>query len=210
MKLWSVTPGSWKGETCFIIGGGPSLPVDLVPYLGSQGRVIAVNNAYKLAPLADITYSADYDWFLWHRRNLHSYIGPLLLMRADLPPLTGCKRVVRRIMHIGGPRLSRDPARIAGWCSGSNALNIAYLAGAERIILLGFDMRPGHWHDEHKKETPPHRYQDRYIPHFEAMADELKNEPVTVLNASPGSAMTCFPIVDPRDVIQTAEAAVAV
>jgi len=199
--MWSVPTGAWKGEACFILGGGPSLPVEMVPEFIKRGRVIAINTAYKLHPEADICYFADLNFFEWNRRDLHNYTGPLLLTRNDLPHIR-CKRKIRRIAHMGGYRLSRDPGHLAGWCSGSNALNLAYLHGADPIVLLGFDMKPvGNWHSEHKKTTRPDRYEKKYIPFFEAMAPELAKDGIRVLNASPGSALSCFPIIDPEEIL---------
>ncbi|HCZ48509.1 MAG TPA: hypothetical protein DCZ11_05850, partial [Gammaproteobacteria bacterium] len=48
------------------------------------------------------------------------------------------------------PGLSASPLRIhQGGNSGYQALNLAVLLGAERVILLGYDMHGGHWHGRH-------------------------------------------------------------
>jgi hypothetical protein len=97
--------------------------------------------------------------------------------------------------------MSLDPRRVAGPDSGSNAINLAFLFGARRIVLFGFEMRPGNWHDRHRRVTPPQRYAEKFIPALEAMAVALKREDVEVINATPGSALTCFPIVAPDEIL---------
>src|SRR3972149_821520 len=58
--FWEVMPdGAWRGERCFIIGGGPSLAGFDFERLRGQGRIIAVNKAYLDAPFADILFFMD-------------------------------------------------------------------------------------------------------------------------------------------------------
>lgn len=187
--IWSVPKDVWNGERCFILGGGPSLNDVDVSRL--DGRVIAINNAYLKAPKADVLYFADSRWYDWNRDDLHQYEGPLMVTRANLRNPAHDVKQVGKTLKVP---LSRDPAKIGGLCGGSNALNLAYLFGADPIILLGFDMTPGNWHNLHRTEQKPD-FAARFIPYFERMAVELAKEGRTVVNATPGTAMTCFPIV---------------
>jgi hypothetical protein len=85
-----------------------------------------------------------------------------------------------------------------GHNSGFQALNLAILLGAARIVLVGFDMRivdgRRHFHGDH-----PHPLINadprRFVPHFERAAASLPVG-VEILNATPGSALTCFPAAD--------------
>lgn len=93
--------------------------------------------------------------------------------------------------------LSRRPTHLAhGGNSGYQAVNLAALAGAERIVLLGFDMTHrgsrGNWHDQHRVKTP-RRYVEQWIPRFRELAAELKRDGVEVLNASEETALDAFP-----------------
>jgi len=59
-RLWRV-PRLWPGGECFILGGGPSLKdVDMSRLKGH--RVIAVNNAFKLADWIDVMFFGDPRW----------------------------------------------------------------------------------------------------------------------------------------------------
>jgi len=80
---------------------------------------------------------------------------------------------------------------------GYQAINLAYLFGAKRIILLGFDMKRGknkksHWHGEHpgglNKSLPFHEW----LKNFSGLAEDLKAEGIVVENATRDTALECF------------------
>jgi hypothetical protein len=73
-----VTPSVPKlcpGGTVVCIGGGPSLTRDDVDYCRGKAFVIAINDAYKLAPWADALYACDGLWWRWHK-GVPSFDGP--------------------------------------------------------------------------------------------------------------------------------------
>lgn len=198
-SLWSVPLGDWRGKACFIIGGGPSFDPALAPRLRGRGRVIAVNAAYTVAPWADVLFFADRRWYEWNRDDLHRYRGDLILTRADLKDPSDAR--IRRIGRTTTTPLSRDAHQLAGYCGGGNALNLAYLYGADPIVLLGFDMRPGNWHTLHRLPPKEGQHRDRFIPSLERMAVCLAGDGVTVLNANPRSALRCFPFADIEELL---------
>lgn len=51
-------PKIWRGQTVFIIGGGPSIN-DTPLHLLHGRRVIGVNNAYLLGPWVDVCWFGD-------------------------------------------------------------------------------------------------------------------------------------------------------
>jgi hypothetical protein len=56
-EAWRI-PKMWKGQTVFIIGGGPSLngtPLHLI----HEHRVIGVNCAYMLGDWVDVCWFGD-------------------------------------------------------------------------------------------------------------------------------------------------------
>lgn len=209
---WTV-PREWAGETAYVIGGGPSLRGWNAEVLRGRGRVIAINSAWRIAPWADVLYFADgrSRWFGWNLVALQAggFAGGRIVTRSndlgDVGALT-----IHRLRHARGAAISRDPRALAGYCSGANAVNLAYLFGADPIVLLGFDMRPnGHWHAEHKRPSKPDKYAKHFIPAFERMAQALHDTEAQALhdtearvwNATPGSALTCFPAVDPAAIL---------
>ena len=193
-EKWSVPLGAWKGETAFILGGGPSLKGFDAECLRGKGRIIAVNDAgLHLAPWADVLFWADRRWLDWNHDKLGLH--------------TGAWKVTRSWPHLPLPHkvhwldfkpkiLSTSPTALGGICGGSSALNLAFLLGADPIVLLGFDMRPGNWHSNHRKPPAPGQHANKFIPTLTAMAPEIAAHGVRVLNATPGSALECFPMVD--------------
>lgn len=112
--------------------------------------------------------------------------------------------------------LSQKPDRIHhGHSSGFCLLNLAYLMGAERIVLLGYDMRYASDYGgkpEYVGSTPRHYFGEypsplqhwpkvqvkqgvhiELVSFYEAVA---KQELVEIINCTPGSAVTCFQMKD--------------
>jgi len=199
--IWRVPPGEWAGRRAFILGGGASLAAFDVGRLQGQGHVIAINDAgLDLAPWADILFFADgcERWFGWNRDKLHLFKGARLVTRRRVPDVPK----LHMLKHDADAALSRDPGVLAGFCSGASAINLAFHLGASEIVLLGFDMRPGHWHDNHKLPNPlPQPYRDQFMPSLTRMSFELAQDGCRVLNATPGSALRCFPVADIEDIL---------
>lgn len=97
--------------------------------------------------------------------------------------------------------LVEHPGQIGdGGNSGFQALNIAVQFGVTRIVLVGFDMRldrGAHWHGKHPRglNNPNDVIVMQWRRRLNAAADDLASLGVEVLNASPISALTAFPIV---------------
>lgn len=198
---WRVPAGAWAGRDAFILGGGPSLSGVDVNRLRGRGKVIAVNDAgFDLAPWADVLFFADGwpRWFGWNQHRLPEFTGPLIVTRARVPQVDSR---LRYLAHDPKAALSRDPSRVAGYCGGASAINLAYLFGARRIVLLGFDMRGGNWHGQHKAAPLDNCFERHFIPALDRMAPALVADGCTVLNASPGSALRCFPVCDLEEVL---------
>lgn len=198
---WRVPLGAWKGQAAFILGGGPSLKGFDANRLRGRGRVIGVNNAgLDLAPWCDILFWADRRWFDWNKDRLHLHTGEWKIARnstrADDPSIYHLRFLPRRLSYW-------DDA-LGGWCGGSNAINLAFLLGADPIILLGFDMRDapmtkwqeGNWHDRHQLPPIEGQRRNKFIPTLEALAPQYEKAGVRIINATPRSALRCFPIME--------------
>ncbi len=87
----------------------------------------------------------------------------------------------------------------SGGNSGFQALNLAVLWGAKRILLIGFDMtdRSGvHWYGRNnwpQANNPNQSNFKRWIAAFDAAAPVLAGMGVEVVNATTSYAMKCFP-----------------
>ena len=176
--LWSA-PQIWKDGTCFIMGGGTSLPrvfgvpEDIIRNVMVGGdasaysqylaplhdkHVIGVNNTYKIGTWMDALFFGDCGWYLVHK--------PALLLFPKLK-ITCCDRFANKpvescegIKYLAKDRkkqrgISDNPSTVA-WNSNSGAAAISLAAhfGVRRIVLLGFDMaldsrNMSHWHGSH-------------------------------------------------------------
>jgi hypothetical protein len=91
--------------------------------------------------------------------------------------------------------LGRDCVHFGG-NSGYQAINLAYLWGAKRIILLGFDAKPvgdkHHWFGQHPEGLVQIQPYQLWLNHYPKLAKDLLREGVEVINCSVESAIQCF------------------
>lgn len=214
----------WSAYPVVVLGGGPSLTSDQIELVhiarkADAVRVIAVNDSYLAAPWADVLYFADAKWVAWHthgvakpklgltatdvRERWATFAGLKCGIETAEPHLPVQVHVLRVSPWTPTRGLSVDPGALAtgrqdGYMghSGFQALNMAVLAGAKTIILLGFDGRPGpdgrtHFHGEHQAPTPADVW-DHIRRSFSCAERELKAAGVRVLNCSPGTSIDTF------------------
>jgi hypothetical protein len=160
-----------------------------------KAKVIAVNNAYEYAPWADMLYACDYRWWKEYRPEFKGL--------KVCPHEGACKEF--RLIYVKGaakPGLSLTQDRIHyGGNSGFQALNIAILSGAKKIILLGFDMQPDpqtgrlHFHSDHGRIGNPQKNTFmRWLRAFNEAAPQIERLGIQVLNCSNKSALNCFQV----------------
>lgn len=200
--LWQV-PALWPNGECFILGGGPSLAkIDIDSLRGR--RVIAVNQAFKLAPWLDVMFYGDCRWLQQYSHGLLDFAGLKVTACEKHASEPGIKAVRRRNRPYG---ISRDPGFL-NWnlSSGASAINLACHFGVKRIILLGFDMKKNgnrcNWHDDYinpVKLGAKNPY-PRFMHPFPYIAEDLIKMNVECINATAGSALEEFSIVSPCDV----------
>jgi hypothetical protein len=202
---FSEVAREWSAATAVLIGGGPSLTVEQVEQvraardsasLNQNVRVIAVNDAYRLAPFADVCYFADSEWWGWHkdRPAFQSFAGHKCSIADSAAKIAD--QAVHILRNAGSRGISTDPGAVCtGHNSGYQALNIAILAGAKTIILLGFDAREPtgktHWFGDHPKIEQVAAYA-KFRKAFSAGENAIKAAGVRVINCSPGSAINSF------------------
>lgn len=210
---------AWRGQTVVLLGGGPSLTVAQVQQVAAAheiGRVrcIAVNDSYLLAPWADAHYAADAHWHAWHAEGIEKPKLKLTAaqVRAAWLRFAGEKCTVQNSggtvkderVHVLRNKnfpyysmgLSVDPrVLVTGRNSGFQALNLAVLAGAVVVLLLGFDAREGqlesHWHGGHPRPMPVAVY-EVFRRSFREAVDALEDLGVRVVNCSPNTAINSF------------------
>lgn len=186
-----------------ILGGGPSLTPSQVEASKRLGRVVAVNNAYRLAPGADVLWFCDQRWWEWHRARPEFVAFAGIKATLENRHLLGQEPGLLCFRNDGvqGLCLEADGVR-SGSNSGYQALNLAVNMGARRILLLGFDMRAvkgrANWHDDHKIRMPESVFA-RMLDNYRTIVEPLRKLGVEVTNCTAGSALTLFPFADVED-----------
>lgn len=197
---WRVQP-HWKGQTAVIVAGGPTVTSEQIDAIGRaepDPKIIAVNNAAKLVPWADILYFCDERWYHWNHELVHEFDG----LRVTLENLSLQRQGldVRSLRDYGVNGFApKNDGVTNGRNSGYQALHLAALLGAARVLLVGYDMRQVdgrmHWHPEHPVATPANIFPG-WIAAFATLAPELERRGVEVINCTPGSALTMFKTQD--------------
>lgn len=188
----------WAGR-CVVAASGPSLTPEVATLCRGE-RVIAVNDAHRLLPFADVLYGCDLAWHQ-HHRFCPDFAGEKWTSHS-LSPKNDKRPMPDGFYIIEGrdaPGFSRDPARIHyGNNSGYQAVNLAILFGADPIVLVGFDMREvdrkRHFFGSHPAPLRDGHAFGPWISNFDRAAKMLGNSP-QIINATPGSALTCFPMM---------------
>ena len=136
---------------------------------------VAVSDAYRLAPWAEALASVDAAWWSAHPAAI-DHPGRKFSTHLSFQK---CPEGVERMPHVTGEN------------SGLFGCKVAVHLGATRLILLGFDMGGSHFFGSHPaplKNTKPERFEV-----FKRQFAGYKPRGVEILNATAGSALTCFP-----------------
>ena len=192
-------------KTAIVLASGPSLTQEQINAAQFSGHfTIVVNSTWEKMPGAHALYSGD---FLWWKHNIAkvraadfkggkwTQDNSASLRWPDIKRMRGGNRggLGKEIIHINGN-------------SGTQAVNLAFLWGYNRIILLGFDLKLGpkgekHHHPDHAAPMIQGQCFDEWLKKWVLVAADLKAAKVEVLNATPGSALKLFPMVDWKEVL---------
>jgi hypothetical protein len=193
-----------------IVASGPSARGFSAP---PGVTVIAVNGTIEWLPTADYWFTLDPG-----QRNRARMLNrrPGTVYFAAVPstfgtasaPLTGMRQPapagIRYLLRMTGngvlsakTGLSDHPGQIHTGNSAYGALGLAYLMGARRIALFGVDA-------SHARRIEGGRSSnlDHLPALFATAASQLDGAGVEVVNASPGSAIECFPKMTMGDALQ--------
>lgn len=233
----------WDGGDCFIIGGGASLaeqfrtPPDLLPATREEfkqfgdclkvlhgQKVIGVNLAAFLGPWVNIGFFADSSSYTEFRGWWDEYPGMKISTAGKFSD-----NKFPSVLHLyrdNKTTFSRNKNAIGWKCgnSGAAAINLAWMLGASRVFLLGFDMQSNKkgqpwWHAGYpdKRQTPSVRQLkknpnfviprvkqeppfDKHLKNFEELAIETEKVGLEVFNVNPNSRIEAFPKINMKAV----------
>lgn len=241
---WTV-PRMWEGEDVWIIGGGPSVPIQFgVPqdiiekvqkgqlpvsayseYMKDihDKHVIGVNMAFLLGDWVDLVVWGDPSFFKTHKAGdllkdfdgmkvaCHQHYNTPEMREQGIVTLRRLKRKIKDKkgqVKNSNDGISEDPTGVY-WNgnSGGVAINIAALAGAKRIILVGFDMHSSpshsHWHNQYggPKKAP----YKTHLGCFRQIHEDAERLGIEIMNASPDSAIPYFNKYRVQDILSNKE-----
>jgi hypothetical protein len=183
------------------IASGCSLTKDDVDYCKGKGRVYVVSDNHRLAPWADVLYSCDAQWWDFHL-GAPKFIGEKWCLEEESAKRWGLNHI-KQSKEIVSFTLGEIGT---GGNSGYQAINLAVLQGAKKIILLGYDMKLGehkrsHWFGEHPAKLTRSSRHDEWVNKFNLAAPFYKEAGIEIINCTKDTALECFERKDLRDVI---------
>ncbi len=193
-----ATVNKWVSRPAVIVATGPSLVAeDIIRAEQSNAFIIAVSDAYKLAPRAEVIYAADVDWWKHHDKATKELRAQRWTCSHELESTHNVVHGTSAIPWGTGDLLAY------GGNSGFQAINLAYFFGFRKIVLLGFDMgheegTPKHFFGEHPKSINRASNYKMFRDRMTTAAPLMKASGLTVINASRKTALTCFPKTDIR------------
>lgn len=182
------------------VAPGPSLTSETCDRLAGRCQVLAVNNAYQLAPWADWLYACDNRWWeTYHADVANRFEGECWTQSPDAARDFGLQHVRMAPVSTRHERLSTTPGVIhGGYNGGYQAVNLALHFGATRILLVGYDMRVvagrHHFFGEYREPTLARtREYERWARAYDSIRPA--DYGLEIINCTPGSAIKAFPFM---------------
>lgn len=200
-------------KTVCCIATGPSLTPSQVDIARSKGfELYACNNAIELVPDASLLYGCNYKWWQHYYHSVKDL--PCQKWTTNRPAAR--EFGINWIAERNAAGLSTDRNVIHhGHGSGYSLVSMAYRNGADRIVLLGYDLKYAPDYDG--KSRQPGSSKRHFFGEYPANMQHWPSEKVVngvhielldlyrsierqglveVINCTPGSAIDCFEYKD--------------
>ena len=195
-----------EDRVCVVIGTGPSLTQEQLDQV-SHLRWFGVNNAFRLG--LDVHLACNWQWWDEYYDEIKDYDCHKWTPRKE----SADKYKLNYIEEVWIDGLSTDNTKIAAHHgSGPQIVNMALHYGVKKMILIGWDMRyPGkvtdkqyegqrHYFGEYPKQLQ-HWPRTGTNGELSGLIKEMEtinpaDYGIEIINCTPDSAMTCFPMMD--------------
>lgn len=207
--------GVWKDQTCFLIGGGPSLinfDFSLIkdfPTIGTNKTFTKYSSTIVYAMderfYSMVTYAQKAEWKKLHQQWLE-YKGIKVFARRSRK--FKFDESVYVVNSLSNKTMSFDLKKgiYSGNNSGFGALMLAIGLGTTRIGLLGYDLKvqgkdggiKTHFHEgyEYQSKSSFQSKLNAFRMCFEEFSSVIAQQGVEVINLNLDSALECFPKED--------------
>lgn len=212
-----VRLNDWSAGTTVVAASGPSITVEQLEFCRGRAHVLVINNTHELAPWADAIYACDAEWW--------DHYGPTVRIaeRWSMVPkgnpggwslparqkAAGERWGLKLIPGGPGQGLGLDCIHY-GSNSGYQAINLAFLFGARRIVLLGYDFQNTggrkHWHPDHPDGMNKNNNFTAWGRKFVPLVADLNQHGVTILNASAQTALAAVPRISLEQALEDCDA----
>jgi hypothetical protein len=188
---------AWEGETVVIVAGGPSTRDADLELVRGRAKVIVINNAWLLAPWADVLFACDAKWWEVYK-GAAEFAGLKLSVDKNAPKFDPDVRLVNCMKP--DDRFFLEPLNTVGWGGngGFHCLNLSAQFRPRKIVLVGYDMRLDHgihWHGKHPAgmNNPSPKNVERWRRAVDAAARHVEKLGIAVINTSAISALRNYP-----------------
>jgi hypothetical protein len=208
----------FAGQTIACIATGPSLTLQQVEAARRKGFVLfGCNNVWRDVPDLSLLYACNEEWWV---RSWCDELKQYPAEKWTTNKVAADKFSLNWIAEKFDQGLSTNPRIVHhGHGSGYTMLNLAYLMGASRIVLLGYDCKYAPDYDGRAKKvgsTPRHYWAENGGEYHSSMqhwpifsikdgvhvemvalyASVAMQKVVEIVNCTPDSAIDCFPRAD--------------
>ena len=160
-----------------VLASGPSMTQALADSVRGRAKVVAVSDAYRLAPWADALASTDAKWWKSHPAA-QDFEGLKFTAAPDFVPVAGVERL---------PVDTHTNSGLLG-------LMVAVKLGAKRVLMCGFDLQGTHFfgpHPEPLRNTKPERFEQ-----FKKQFAAYRPRGIEIVNCTPNSGLQAYRMGD--------------
>lgn len=196
-------PSKYPNKNFIVCASGPSLTQEIADIINRHKNdyiVVGVNDTYKIINVLDEHYAADDRWWeYWGDDFRKKYPNLSSWSSSKIGQKYNCNLI--EVKEFYGLSLTNQYIH-SGQNSGFQALNLSYLMGAKKIILVGYDMRPNygktHFFGSHPPELEVKSPYDIFCLNFYKIQPEIKK---IIFNSSKNSSLKCFEYIDLKELL---------
>lgn len=186
----------FKNKPAILIATGPSLTEEVVSVIEKYKDhyvIFGCNDAYKIVDFLDIHYACDKRWWDHNGKDFREKYPNLESWTQD--KASAQKYSLNVIDGVFRPKLSAS-SNIIHWGSNSGfqQLNIAFLMGCSKFILVGYNMKKSrdgksHFFGDHPSAMRSNSPYPTFVEAFNSIQKEIKP---FIVNCTPDSALRMF------------------